>query len=130
MACKLRYIWRFELYYWDYGIGILIFSLIMAFTFGSIGARGRGFIQDLLQADLKNILFAAFGGFIWNTGTLLIVAGIAIAGMSVASLLERIQDRSQGYKADAYVYVYLLSSWLGTGYSRPVLISRLFKQQS
>ena len=76
--------WRFELYYWDYIIGILIFSLIMAFTFGSIGTGGRGFILDLQQADLKYILFASFGGFIWSTGTLLIVAGIAIAGMSVA----------------------------------------------
>ena len=76
--------WRFELYYWDYVIGILVVSLIMAFTFGSIGAGGRGFIEDLHQADLKYILFASFGGFIWSTGTLLIVAGIAIAGMSVA----------------------------------------------
>src|SRR4030042_5073144 len=76
--------WRFELYYWDYVIGILIFSLIMAFTFGSIGTGGRGFILDLQQADLKYILFASFGGFIWSAGTLLIVAGIAIAGMSVA----------------------------------------------
>ena len=76
--------WRFELYYWDYVLGILMVSLIMAFTFGSIGTDGRGFMEDFQQADLKNMLFASFGGFIWSTGTLLIVAGIAIAGMSVA----------------------------------------------
>jgi glucose uptake protein len=76
--------WRFELYYWDYVIGILVVSLIMAFTFGSIGTQGRGFIEDLQQSGLENILYALFGGFIWSTGTLLIVAGIAIAGMSVA----------------------------------------------
>ena len=76
--------WRFELFYWDYSIGILIFALIMAFTFGSFGSQGRSFIPDLAQADVKNLLSAALGGFIWNIGTLLLVASISIAGMSVA----------------------------------------------
>ncbi|HOO98254.1 MAG TPA: GRP family sugar transporter [Bacteroidales bacterium] len=76
--------WRFELFYWDYTIGILLFALIMAFTFGSFGSEGRSFIPDLAQADAKNLLSAALGGFIWNIGTLLLVASISIAGMSVA----------------------------------------------
>lgn len=76
--------WRFELYYWDYSIGILIFALLMAFTFGSFGNQGRSFIPDLAQADAKNLLSSALGGFIWNIGTLLLVASISVAGMSVA----------------------------------------------
>lgn len=76
--------WRFELFYWDYSIGILLFALLMAFTFGSFGTQGRSFIPDLAQADSKNLLSAALGGFIWNIGTLLLVASISIAGMSVA----------------------------------------------
>jgi glucose uptake protein len=76
--------WRFELFYWDYSIGILLFALVMAFTFGSSGNQGRSFIPDLAQADQKNLLSAALGGFIWNIGTLLLVASISIAGMSVA----------------------------------------------
>jgi len=76
--------WRFELYYWDYSAGILLFALLMAFTFGSYGEEGRSFIPDLAQADGKNLLSAAFGGFIWNIGTLLLVASISVAGMSVA----------------------------------------------
>jgi len=76
--------WRFELYYWDYSLGILLFALLMAFTFGSFGGQGRSFIPDLAQADSKNLLSAALGGFIWNIGTLLLVASISIAGMSVA----------------------------------------------
>lgn len=76
--------WRFELFYWDYSIGILLFALIMAFTFGSFGTQGRSFIPDLIQADAENLLSAAIGGFIWNIGTLLLVASISIAGMSVA----------------------------------------------
>ncbi|HEX2977361.1 MAG TPA: GRP family sugar transporter [Bacteroidales bacterium] len=76
--------WRFELYYWDFSIGILLFALLMAFTFGSIGNEGRSFIPDLKQADPKNLMSAALGGVIWNMGTLLLVAAISIAGMSVA----------------------------------------------
>lgn len=76
--------WRFELYYWDYSIGIFLFALLMAFTFGSFGNEGRSFIPDLKQADPRNLMSAALGGVIWNMGTLLLVAAISVAGMSVA----------------------------------------------
>ena len=76
--------WRFELFYWDYSIGILLLALLMAFTFGSLGSQGRSFIPDVEQADARYLLSSAVGGFIWNVGTLLLVASISIAGMSVA----------------------------------------------
>jgi len=76
--------WRFELYYWDFIIGILLFSLVMAFTFGSMGSAGRSFLQDIRQAAWPHIISAAVGGAIWSLGTLLLVAAISIAGMSVA----------------------------------------------
>jgi glucose uptake protein len=76
--------WRFELYYWDFIIGIFLFALVMAFTFGSFGSSGRPFIADLKQADSSNLMSAALGGAIWNLGTLLLIAAISIAGMSVA----------------------------------------------
>jgi glucose uptake protein len=77
-------IWRFEHYYWDFSVGILLFALLMAFTFGSIGDEGRSFLPDIKQADPENLLSAATGGVIWNIGTLLLVAAISVAGMSVA----------------------------------------------
>ena len=58
--------WRFELFYWDYVIGILIFSIISALTMGSIGDQGRPFIEDLKQADMSNIGSALIGGVIFN----------------------------------------------------------------
>jgi glucose uptake protein len=76
--------WRFEHYYWDFSVGILLFALLMAFTFGSIGDEGRSFLPDIKQADPENLLSAATGGVIWNIGTLLLVAAISVAGMSVA----------------------------------------------
>jgi glucose uptake protein len=76
--------WRFEHYYWDFSVGILLFALLMAFTFGSIGTEGRSFLPDLKQANPEDLISAAVGGIIWNVGTLLLVAGISVAGMSVA----------------------------------------------
>jgi glucose uptake protein len=75
---------RFELFYWDYVIGILLFSLISAFTLGSIGSEGRGFIADLKQASGDNILSALIGGVVFNAANILFSAAIAIAGMAVA----------------------------------------------
>lgn len=76
--------WRFELFYWDYVIGILVFSLVSAFTLGSFGGEGRSFIDDLKQADVLNIGSAFIGGVIFNAANILLGAAIAIAGMAVA----------------------------------------------
>lgn len=76
--------WRYELFYWDYVIGILLLSLISAFTLGSVGEHGRGFIEDLRQADTANIGSAFLGGIIFNAANILLSTAIAIAGMSVA----------------------------------------------
>lgn len=76
--------WRFELFYWDYVIGIVVFSLLLALTLGSIGDQGRSFMEDLHQADRPSLLSAFMGGVIFNAANILLVAAIAIAGMSVA----------------------------------------------
>jgi glucose uptake protein len=76
--------WRFELFYWDYVIGILLFSIISALTLGSMGTQGRSFMDDLTQADAGNIGLALLGGLIFNAANILLSAAIAIAGMAVA----------------------------------------------
>ncbi len=76
--------WRFELFYWDYVFGVLALSLIFAFTLGSIGEGGRSFLADIGQADIGNIGSAFLGGIIFNAANILLVAAIALAGMSVA----------------------------------------------
>ena len=72
------------MFYWDYVFGILLFSLLLGFTLGSNGENGRGFIQDIGQAEPGNILNAMLGGIIFNASNILLVAAMAIAGMSVA----------------------------------------------
>jgi glucose uptake protein len=76
--------WRFELFYWDYVIGILLFSILLGITLGNTGAYGRGFFNDISQAETKNILNAFAGGVIFNASNILLVAAMAIAGMAVA----------------------------------------------
>jgi glucose uptake protein len=76
--------WRFELFYWDYVLGVLLAAVLFAFTLGSSGAAGRGFLADLRQAAPESLGWAFFGGVVFNAANLLLVAAIAIAGMSVA----------------------------------------------
>ena len=76
--------WRYELFYWDYVIGILVLSLISAFTLGSIGSEGRSFIPDLQQAGIGNIGSAFLGGIVFNAGNILLSTAISLVGMSVA----------------------------------------------
>jgi len=76
--------WRFELFYWDYVIGIVILSLIFAFTLGSSGEQGRSFIADLQQADFSSLSSAFFGGIVFNAANILLGAAISISGMAVA----------------------------------------------
>lgn len=76
--------WRFELFYWDYVIGILLFSLLLGFTLGSSGTQGRSFAADIVQAESANIFRAIAGGIIFNASNILLVAAMAIAGMALA----------------------------------------------
>jgi glucose uptake protein len=76
--------WRFQLFYWDYAIGVLLLALLLAFTLGSTGENGRGFLADLRQADAQWLRSAFLGGVIFNLSNILLVAAIDIAGMAVA----------------------------------------------
>lgn len=76
--------WPFQLFYWDYALGVLILSLILAFTAGSYGNEGRSFLADLAQANLSALGSAFLGGVVFNIANILLVAAIAIAGMAVA----------------------------------------------
>ena len=83
-TAKLTKDYRFELFYWDYAVGIFLVSLILAFTMGSTGGEGQGFLENLGTADRSNIISALVGGFIFNIANLLLVAGIDLAGLAVA----------------------------------------------
>jgi len=81
---KLCQGYRFQLFYWDYVIGLLVGSLLWGLTLGSMGVSGRAFFADLTHAGSSSILFAVAGGVVFNIANLLLVAAIDIAGLAVA----------------------------------------------
>ena len=76
--------YRFELFYWDYAVGIFLISLILAFTMGSLHHDSSSFLNNLHTADSSNIIHAMIAGAIFNVANLLLVAGIDMAGLAVA----------------------------------------------
>jgi glucose uptake protein len=76
--------YRFELFYWDYAIGIFLISLILAFTMGSSGHDSNSFVNNAQSADASNIVSTLVGGAIFNLANLLLVAAIDMAGLAVA----------------------------------------------
>lgn len=76
--------WRFELWYWDYAIGVLLLALIMGLTLGAHGTSGQPFLADLAHVSSSSVYSALLGGAIFNLANILLVAAIDIAGMSVA----------------------------------------------
>src|SRR3977135_4034467 len=76
--------YRFELFYWDYAVGIFLISLVLAFTMGSTGNDANSFLNNVHSADLSNILSTMVGGAIFNLANLLLVAAIDMAGLAIA----------------------------------------------
>jgi glucose uptake protein len=76
--------YRFELFYWDYAIGIFLVSLALAFTMGSSGHDASSFLDNVRAADSSNIVNALIGGALFNLANLLLVAAIDMAGLAVA----------------------------------------------
>jgi len=76
--------YRFELFYWDYAIGIFLISLILAFTMGSSGHDESSFLNNVQSAGAMNMVSAMVGGAIFNLANLLLVAAIDLAGLAVA----------------------------------------------
>jgi glucose uptake protein len=76
--------YRFELFYWDYAIGIFLISLILALTMGSTGHDASSFLNNVDSADRSNIVSTLVGGAIFNLANLLLVAAIDMAGLAIA----------------------------------------------
>src|ERR1700761_2405851 len=76
--------YRFQLFYWDYVIGLILGSLAWGLTAGSLGQTGRSFLADVGHSNSHAIWLAVLGGVIFNVANLLLVAAIDIAGLAVA----------------------------------------------
>jgi glucose uptake protein len=76
--------YRFQLFYWDYVLGLIVGALLLGATLGSFGSVGRSFLIDVSHADRSSVLLAMAGGVVFNVANLLLVSAIEIAGLAVA----------------------------------------------
>jgi glucose uptake protein len=76
--------YRFELFYWDYAVGIFLISVILALTMGNTSHDSSSFLNNVQSADGSNIFWTMVGGAIFNLANLLLVAAIDMAGLAVA----------------------------------------------
>ena len=81
---KLSGKWRFELYYFDFALGLLLMSILLAMTLGSLGFDGFNFTDDVMHAGKRQWLLGFTGGVVFNLANMLLMAAIAVAGMAVA----------------------------------------------
>jgi len=80
---KLAGKWRFELFYYDYTLGVLLAAIVAAYTFGSMGSD-LSFADNLLIALRRDMAYAVGAGVVFNLANMLLVAAISVAGMAVA----------------------------------------------
>jgi len=76
--------WPFELYYWDYGLGVAVMGVVLALTLGSAGAAGMGAAANLGQTSSGPVARAVASGALFNVSNILLVVAIDAAGLSVA----------------------------------------------
>src|ERR1700684_1081488 len=76
--------WRFELYYYDFAIGVTVAALVCALTLGTLGGDGFDFLDDIRLAGKRQDVFAFIAGLVFNLGNMLLVGAISIVGLAVA----------------------------------------------
>src|SRR5947209_19681756 len=75
--------WRYELYYFDWSLGVVLAATVLALTAGSLGFDGFSFADDFLIASKRQWLFGFVAGVIFNLGNFFFTAALLLAGMAV-----------------------------------------------
>ncbi len=76
--------WPFDLFYWDYSIGVFLFSILFMLTLGSYGSSGMSALTNIEKASGHTVWAAAFSGLLFNVANILLVVAIDAAGLSIA----------------------------------------------
>lgn len=81
---KLAGKWRFEYFYYDFVLGMVLCAGVAALALGSGRAQELTFQDNLLLTGYRKMAWALGSGVVLNLGMLLLLASMTIAGMSVA----------------------------------------------
>lgn len=75
--------WRYELFYWDFSLGVLLAAVLAALTLGSLKSTELTFQDNLLVTSYHNIAYGLAAGLVLNLANLLSVAALSVAPLSV-----------------------------------------------
>jgi glucose uptake protein len=81
---KLAGKWRYEIYYFDFALGVVVAAFLYAWTVGNLGYDGFTFGDDLMHAGRRQWLYGAAAGVVFNLGNMILMAAVSVAGMAVA----------------------------------------------
>jgi glucose uptake protein len=81
---KLAGKWRYEIYYFDFAVGVVVAAFLYALTVGNLGFDGFSFADDLMHAGKRQWLYGFTGGMVFNLGNMILMSAISVAGMAMA----------------------------------------------
>ena len=94
--------WRYELFYWDYVIGMVLFTILLGFTMGSHGDTGRSFLEvgiALVLGVIVNYLGIPTGNpLLLFGGVALIVIAIICNGVASGKMQKGEESRKNNKK--------------------------------
>src|SRR5467141_1935743 len=76
--------YRFELFYWDYALGIFLIAVALAFTMGNTSNDASSFLNNIRTANQSNFIYTLADGAVFNLANVLLVAAIDMAGLAIA----------------------------------------------
>jgi glucose uptake protein len=84
---KLTGKWRFELYYFDFALGLLLIAILCAFTLGSMGSE-LSFEDNMSITGKRQMFIAIAAGAVFNLANVMFVAAMTVTGMAIATMLS------------------------------------------
>jgi glucose uptake protein len=76
--------WPFELYYWDYAVGVAFLGIVFCATLGSFGSAGTTALNNLHSLSGGPVWRAMGSGALFNVSNILLVIAIDAAGLALA----------------------------------------------
>ena len=98
----------FALYSLDFGVGMVVASLVSTFALGAVGVNGLAVLKNLDTSGVTSLVFGFIAAATWTAGSILFNAGADRAGLAV-------------------VYSVAGAFWIGLGGGIPLLLLRGFR---
>jgi len=81
---KLVYKWRFELFYYDFSVGVALCAFLALFLLGSANPQELTVSDNMLIAGYRKMAYAVAAGIVVNLATIALVAAISVSGLAVS----------------------------------------------